>query len=168
MKNKTVILTLMFILTCVMIIIICLICKFWYYHPRTVEHELTIEISKPYPNFDRSYYVGFDYICNEERLMFYMVKYYEKPSCIRANLTGYDSLYVLNISKQLNYEKYDYLIVYQKELLSLQYSPYLTKTKDGLYFDKRTPLIPTFDTLITDKVYIYQIKKNKKFRAPGP
>jgi hypothetical protein len=50
----------------------------------------------------------------------------------------------------------------------LQHSPYLTKTADGLYFDKRTPLIPSWDSVITDKVYIYRIKKNNKFRAPGP
>lgn len=168
MKNKTITITFFFIVTCVMIITICLACNFWYYHPRIVEYELTTEISKPSPNFDRSHEVGFDYIHNEERLMFFMVKYYEKLSCIRTNLTGYDSLYALKISKQLNYEKYDYLIVYQKELQSLRFSLYLTKTKDDLYFDKRTPLIPTFDTLITDKVYIYQIKKNNKFRAPGP
>lgn len=168
MKSKTISITFLFIVTCVIIITVYLIYKFWYYHPRIVEYELTTEISKPSPNFDRSHEMSFDYIHNEERLMFFMVKYYEKLSCMRANLAGYDSLYALKISKQLNYEKYDYLIVYQKKLQSLRYSPYLTKTKDDLCFDKRIPLIPTFDTFTTDKVYIYQIKKNNKFRAPGP
>ena len=59
-------------------------------------------------------------------------------------------------------------MVYQRQLKELRHSPYFTKTIDGLYFDKRTPLIPTWDSVITDKVYIYRIKKSNKYRAPGP
>lgn len=45
----------------------------------------------------------------------------------------------------------------KKTLSKLQYSPYLTKEKDDIYFDKRTSLIPTWNKAETDKVYIYKI-----------
>ena len=43
------------------------------------------------------------------------------------------------------------------------------KSFDILYdYDKKTPLIPTWDKEVTDSLYVYRIKKNNRFRAPGP
>jgi hypothetical protein len=85
------------------------------------------------------------------------------------NGLGYDSLYVENLSKDLDFINSDYLITYQRKLSKLHHSPYLTILKDGLYdYDKRIPLIPTWDKEVTDSLYIYRIKKNNRFRAPGP
>jgi hypothetical protein len=144
------------------------LCILYYYYPRKVAFELTKEINKPYLDFDRSYYIGFDYVKDKERLIFYMINYYKKSSCVKAGLKGYDSIFVENLGKELDFKRYDYIITYQKQLKELRHSPYLTKTEDGLYHDKRTPLIPTWDSVITDNVYIYRIKKNNKYRAPGP
>lgn len=141
---------------------------FYYYYPRKVSFELTKEIAKPNIGFDRTYYLGFDYTKNEEKLIFYLVDYYKKLSCIKASLKGYDSVFVQNIGKELDFNRYDYLITYQKKLTSLTYSPYLAKKKDCMNYLPERPLIPTFDTIITDKIYIYRIKKNNKYRAPGP
>ena len=95
-----------------------------------------------------------------------MIYYYEEfPEYYRK---GYDTIFVTNLAKELDFDRYDYIITYQKQLKELRYSPYLTKTEDGLYHDKRTPLIPTWDSVQTDKVYIYRIKKNEKYRSPGP
>ena len=139
---------------------------FYYYYPRKVSFELAKEIEKPYPEFDRTFYVGFDYVVNVERFFVYMIYYYEEfPQYYRK---GYDTIFVTNLAKELDFDRYDYIITYQKQLKELRYSPYLTKTEDGLYHDKRTPLIPTWDSVQTDKVYIYRIKKNNKFRAFGP
>jgi hypothetical protein len=143
------------------------LCVLYYYYPRSISFELTKEIDEPNLDFDISYWLSYDYVPNEERLMFWMVKKYQYPYS-RADEQGYDSIFVQNLSKELDFKKYDYIITYQKQLKELRHSPYLTKTEDGLYFDKKTPLIPTFDTEITDKVYIYQIKKNNKYRALGP
>ena len=142
------------------------LCVVYYYYPRKVSFELAKEIDKPYPEFDRTFYVGFDYVVNVERFFVYMNYHYEEfPQYYRK---GYDTIFVTNLAKELDFDRYDYIITYQKQLKELRYSPYLTKTEDGLYHDKRTPLIPTWDGVITDKVYIYRIKKNEKYRSPGP
>ncbi|MDX9799105.1 MAG: hypothetical protein RBT05_09645 [Bacteroidales bacterium] len=140
----------------------------YYYYPRRIDFEFVKEIEKPNKEYDNSQFIGFDYIKDADRLMFFMVDYYKKASCIRDSLGGYDSLFVQNLSNELNFDKYDYIITYHKQLKELRHSPYLTKKRDGLYFEKQIPLIPNFDTLITDKLYIYRIKKNNKYRAPGP
>ena len=143
--------------------------KYWYYHPRNITFELAMELPIPNESFDYSDWLSYNYVSDEDQLMYWMVIWYnQRPKNNRFYKAGYDSCYVECISKQLNFKKYDYIIVYQKRLNSLDHSPNLTKQRDGLYYDNRIPLIPTFDTLVTDKVYIYQIKKNKKYRAPGP
>jgi len=139
----------------------------YYYYPRKVSFALVKEITKPNEDFNNSQWLSFDYVRNKEQLMFYMVDYY-KTLPPEMQEEGYGSIFIENLGKELDFKKYDYIITYQKRLKELRHSPYLTKTEDGLYFDKQTPLIPTFDTEITDKVYIYQIKKNNKYRALGP
>jgi hypothetical protein len=151
-----------------LIIGVYLLYPVYYNYPRTVSFELVKEIDKPYSEFDRTYYVGFDYVENEEVLMRFMIDFYQRDICIERGLMGYDSIFVKNLGKELDFKKYDYLITYQKQLRALNHSPYLSKTEDLLWHDKKTPLIPTFDTIITDKVYIYRIKKNNRYRAPGP
>ena len=137
----------------------------WYYYPRKVSFELYKEIPKPTENFDNSQWLSYDYIRSEERLIYFLTDYYKQRYPPRQ---GYDSVFAQNINKTLDYENYDYLITYQKQLKALRYSPYLAKKEDGLGYEKENPLIPTFDTAITDKVYIYRIEKNNKYRAPGP
>ncbi len=150
--------------------IIILICIFglynlYYYYPRNVSFELAVEIDKPHKDYDNSPFIGFHTVENKSRLMFWMVEKCESDFPGKA----YDSIFVESVSQKLNYKKFNYIIVYQKELKELRYSPYLTKTRDGLPFNKTTPLIPTFDTSITDKIYIYQLKKTfRKFRSLGP
>ena len=141
-------------------------CFVYYFYPRSVHFELAKEIEKPNPEFDRSYFVGFEYIENKESLFFYMVYRYEEPPF--RDMKGYDTVFVKTLSKDLDFDRYDYIIAYQKKLKKLRYSPYLTKTEDDLYFEERTPLIPIWDSVRTDKVYIYRIKKNNKFRSYGP
>lgn len=140
----------------------------YYFYPRKVSFELTKEISKPNDFFDYSQFLGFNYIRDEKLLMYWLVDFYKKTSCIRDSLFGYDTLFVQNLSKELDFDKYDYLITYHKKLNKLTYSPYLAKKEDFCGYLKEKPLIPTLDTVITDKVYIYRIKKTDKFRSPCP
>ena len=158
-------LALFFILTTVLVSGLYVL---YYYYPRSVSYELAEVIEKPNPEFDRSSYVGFDYVENAEQLEFWMVEFYNKPSCIKKGLKGYDIYLVETLANKFDFTKYSYLITYQKELKALRHSPYLTKTEDGLCCEERTPLIPAWDSVQTDKVYIYRIKKNNKFRSPGP
>jgi len=149
------------------IVFIVGLCVLYYYYPRKVSFELTKEIQKPNKEFDQSSFIGFDYADSEEMLMYWLVEWY-KGFPDREYLHSYDLTFVQNLAKELDFERYDYIITYQKQLKALRHSPHLTKTEDGLYFDKKTPLIPTFDTVITDKIYIYRIKKNNKYRSFGP
>lgn len=138
---------------------------FYYYYPRKVSFELVKEIDKPSKEFDNSHFIGFEYADSKDRLIYWLVEHYEP---FYSQEQRYDSIFVENLAKELNFDRYDYIITYQKKLKELRHSPYLTKTEDGLYHDERTPLIPTWDSVITDKVYIYRIKKSNKYRAPGP
>ncbi|GAB1251878.1 hypothetical protein Tsumi_09830 [Porphyromonas miyakawae] len=146
----------------------CIVAFAYYFYPRTVSFEFVEEIPLPTDAFDRREYIGFDYVESVDRLYFYLVEFYERIPNDDPKLKGYDRDFVRQLSEGFDFEKYDYLITYQKTLNKLQYSPYLTKEKDDIYFDKRTPLIPTWNKRGTDKVYVYRIKKNDHFRAPGP
>lgn len=151
-----------------LIVLSCIVAFAYYFYPRTVSFEFVEEIPLPTDAFDRREYIGFDYVESVDRLYFYLVEFYERIPNDDPKLKGYDRDFVRQLSEGFDFEKYDYLITYQKTLNKLQYSPYLTKEKDDIYFDKRTPLIPTWNKRGTDKVYIYRIKKNDHFRAPGP
>lgn len=140
----------------------------YYYYPRTVKYELAFEINKPDSTFDRSYFIGFDYVENKDWLMYYLIESLNKSSSPNHLLKGYDNVFLEDLASKMDFDRYDFIVTYQKRLVKLQHSPYLTREKDGLYFDDLTPLIPTWDTEKTDKNYIYRIKKNKRFRAPGP
>ena len=141
-----------------------------FFFPRKVSFELIKQIEKPCIEFDYSYYGWLNYVDEKERLFFYLYEYYNLPKySYNMNGLGYDSLYVENLSKDLDFMNSDYLITYQRKLIKLHYSPYLTISKDGLYdYDKKTPLIPTWDKEVTDSLYVYRLKKNNRFRAPGP
>lgn len=153
-------------ITLIIIILIAFLAN--YHYPRKVSFELVKEIDKPQLDFHRTDYIGFDYIRNVEQLYYYMIDYYNKESCVNTGLKGYNPFFVKNLAVEFDFSTYDYIITYEKMLRSLKYSLHLTNTKDGLCFDRRTPLIPIWDTVNTNKVYIYRIKKNSKFRAPGP
>lgn len=151
-----------------LIVVSSIVAFAYYFYPRTVSFEFVEEIPLPTDAFDRREYIGFDYVESVDWLYFYLVEFYERILNDDPKLKGYDRDFVRQLSEGFDFEKYDYLITYQKILNKLQYSPYLTKEKDDIYFDKRTPLIPTWNKRGTDKVYIYRIKKNDHFRAPGP
>jgi len=138
----------------------------YYYHTRRIAFTFVKEIPIPNENYDNSRWFSYHYIQNEERLMYCLIDYYKHRNPPQQ---GYDSTFAHNVGNAFDYEHYDYIMVYQKQLKDLTYSPYLAKKYDYIgNCEAKKPLIPTFDTVITDKVYIYRIKKNNKYRAPGP
>lgn len=137
----------------------------YYYIERTVSFEYVMRI----PAFKNCYpREGVEYVQSKKRMYFFLVDFYKKPSCQKDEIFGYDSTYVSPLIEDLDYEKYDYVISYMMKVSKLKYSPYLTDTEDGLYFDNRIPLIPEFEKGIYDFVYIYRVKKDYRFRAMGP
>ena len=86
----------------------------------------------------------------------------------KAGLTGYEDKYISVLSNKMDFTNYDYVISYMKKIKILKHSPYLTNKHDNLYFDKRIPLIAEYQKGEFDSVFIYKIRKNGKFRAPGP
>ena len=141
----------------------------YYYYPRKVKFKLVYSLDKPdyatYPDYDLYSFKGFHKAEDADELKYWLLEYPKKegyPEC------SFDSLSVERIANELDFEKYDYLITYQKKLLELRHSPHLRKAKDGLYFDKRIPLICTWDTTRTEAAYIYRIRSNKHFRTIGP
>lgn len=161
MKNKVKSLSLLIITIFLMITIII---YYYYYQERTISYEYVIGL----PKFHNCYPKGINYIENEERMYFWLVGFYQKPSCKENGLEGYDSLYVSHLFNYTDFSRYDYVISYMRKISLLKYSPHLTEVNDNLYFDKRTPIIAEFEKVIYDSVFIYRIKKNPKFRAPGP
>ena len=137
-----------------------------YYYIRSVDFILEKEIDKPSIDFDKSFFKGFEYVKNEQDLKWWLNgNYISHPW---YNLQAYDMAYISNISKDLDFTRYDYIITYQKKLRKLQYSRHLAKTQDNMSFLKEKPLFPIWDTMLTNKIYIYKIKKNNTYRSPGP
>lgn len=141
------------------------LCFLYYFYPRNVHFKLAKEIEKPSPEFDNYHYKSFEYADSKDRLIYWLAKHYKS---FYPQEQIYDSLFAENLANNFDFTRYDYIIAYQKKIKKLRHSPYLTKTEDDLYFEERTPLIPIWDSVRTDKVYIYRIKKNNKFRRPGP
>ena len=138
----------------------------YYYIERTVSFEYVMRI----PAFKNCYpREGVGYVQSKKRMYYFLVDFYKGfPECQKDEIYGYDSTYVAPFVEGLDYEKYDYVISYMRKVSKLKHSPYLTDTEDGLYFDNRIPLIPEFEKGIYDFVYIYRVKKDYRFRAPGP
>ena len=98
----------------------------YYFIPRSVPFVLEKEMEKPSREFDYHYCMGFYEAGCKERLMFLLTEKMKEESYSQGK--AYDSTFVDDIAKDFDFEKYDYLITYQKKLLKLQHSPHLTKT----------------------------------------
>ncbi|MDD4395842.1 MAG: hypothetical protein PHQ33_08150 [Bacteroidales bacterium] len=158
-----------YILVVILVFLSIIMFSIYYFVPRHVDFELIKTIEQPDPFYDRTEYKGFDYIYSQDDLWFWLREWYSTDPILCDSIVGYDSTFIAQLTKELDCNNYDYIITYQKKLLLLNYSPYLTQTKDRIYWDKKIPLIPSFDTIFTDSVYIYRIKNyNNKFRHPGP
>jgi hypothetical protein len=140
----------------------------YYYYPRKVSFELAKEINKPTDDFDNSQFMGYHYVKDADELVYLWVDFYGYLSSWQKEKKGYDAIFVNNLVKKLDFENYDYLITYQKQLKGLRHSPYLTYREDGLKYEKKIPLIPIWESESTNKIYLYRIKSNNKYRSPGP
>ena len=140
---------------------------FYWYYPRQVHFNLVSQLVQPDGNAFLSSYMGFDKVDTPERLLFYLAGDYNNS--IYVNRYCYYTTEIENISEGFDYFHNDYIITYNKRLKALKHSPFLTRTNDDLHeFMEGIPLIPIFEDKFTDSVYIYSIKKNSHFRAPGP
>lgn len=137
----------------------------YFFHSDKMSYILVMEIDKP-NKYDKSQLFTYNYASNEKIFVYYLTDWY---NCRFPSQQGYDITFAYNISKNLDFNNYDYIITFQKKILALKYSPFLEKKYDGIgNCEKKKPLIPIYDKKITDKVYIYRIQKNDIYRAPGP
>ena len=137
----------------------------YHYHERVLPCNLVFSIEKPCKEFDNTQFTGIKYCDSRERFKFFMGEYWEK-----RGICCYDSIVIDELCNKLDFVNYDYIITYHKQLKHLKYSPHLSHTKDLISKDedKRTPLIPVFNSANRDSLYIYRILNNDKFRSPGP
>lgn len=138
--------------------IICM-CLIYYFYPRNVYFEYVDTIPIKNMSYTNADYSGVIILHNNDEIYRYTMAFnYE---------TGVDSTYIYTFNRSLDFMNYDYVLSYHRKLICLKYSPYL-RNKDTLYFDRKYPLIPTFDDNISMYIYVYKIKKNKRFRSVGP
>lgn len=136
---------------------------FYFFYPRKVRFTFVKSLSIADTTYNLEY-ASFNYIPDAEHLIHFLVK---QPKFF--NYQAYDSTFVRSLANELDFSKNDYIITWHRKLSQLRYSPYLTRTQDGMYEClEEIPLIPTFDNAVGDSTYIYKIEKNKKFRSPGP
>ena len=157
-----------YIIIAIFVLSILLWC-IYYFVPRHVIFEHVKTINQPIRYYDRTEETNFNYISNKNDLWWWFRDWYSTdPLFIEKGIIGYDSLFIAQLSEELDYCNYDYIITYQRELKELKHSPYMSHDDAAYYFDKRTPLIPVFKEKHTTKVYIYKIKKSGDFRSTGP
>jgi hypothetical protein len=128
-----------------------------YYYKRKIYFYLYKVIELPYEEFDEYNSKYFHILDSQSSMCHYLI-----------DMQGYDSLYVFDLMKQLNFEVNDYIISYNKELVELSYSPYLSRSKDGCGYLKDIPLIPLYNDFKTDSVFIYRTSKLHGYRVPCP
>ena len=81
----------------------------YYYYPRKVSFELEKEINKPSADFDNSQFMGYHYVKDADELVYLWGDFYGYLSSWQKEKKGYDAIFVNNLVKQLDFEKYDYL-----------------------------------------------------------
>ena len=153
-----------YIIILIIVIVTLMSIVIYYNYERVVPFEYVTSL----PKFHNCYFKDIDYIDSEKRMHVWLVDFYRKQSCKKAGLTGYEDKYISVLSNKMDFTNYDYVISYMKKIKILKHSPYLTNKHDNLYFDKRIPLIAEYQKGEFDSVFIYKIRKNGKFRAPGP
>ena len=133
-------------------------CYFYYYSHRYVEFEKVAELYDMEFRWRSSYRA--EYVCDKDELMYILVENrerYYKPDA-STNDVPYDTDMVLSLAQSMDFEKYDYIITYNRELEKLVYAPYLSDCMEDLMWQEKISLIPLYQG-VTDYVYIYRIKK---------
>ena len=161
-KNRNNILFLTFIVLFPILIIIGMF--YWYFYPRKIVPKFVYSLHIPNESYNLYNCLSFEIIKDRKSLFLYML------DSVSFSLppTGFNINEILTLDSILNYDDYLYVIIWNKELIELHYSPFLTNHRDGLYYNKKTPLFPITSIEMTDSVYIYSIPKTNQFRTAGP
>jgi hypothetical protein len=68
----------------------------------------------------------------------------------------------------LDFNKFDYMVSFNRKILNLRYSPYLSKKNDLCPYLKEKPVIPEYSNDIDDSIYIYVINRKNRYRGICP
>ena len=146
-----------------LLIVLCGFC-YWYCSPRKIIPHLEYVLPIPNKTFDMYNCKSYLFIQDSSDLFLYLLD--DKSFSIPDR--GFRDSDVRMLNEKLNYKDNSYILTWNRKLVNLRYSPYLTRHSDGLYFDARTPLFPIFDSTKTNNLFLYSIPKTMKYRAPGP
>lgn len=69
--------------------------------------------------------------------------------------------------KLMNFKEKDYVLTFNKKLIELTYSPYLSRKYDFCSYLDEIPLIPIYEDCI-DYMFIYEIGSKNEFRSICP
>lgn len=136
-----------FPLLCVILIIVA-----YSFIPRKLSYTMTSSVLWPDKSNNRSGHDYYYYVRDEAQLFFLLCE--NEP---------FDSNSVSEISRNLDFASFNYIIVLNKRLKSLSYSPYLTWSSTCYRAVDYIPLIPKYSERNIDSVFIYSVRSNKKF-----
>ena len=135
----------------------------WYFYPRKIVPQKVCALHIPNDTFNLYACMSIDLIQDSASLHTSMIM-----AGVSLPPTGFDSMDIFALHSVLNYQNYTYVLNWNKELIELRHSPYLTNHIDGLYYDAKIPLFPLSKDTRTDSLHVYYIPKTHAFRAPGP
>ena len=136
------------------------ICYVYYFYHRSVEFE---EVAQLYDiEFRKRINEQPKYISCREDLFWELVERRDErySSHAESDDIPYDYNLVESLAESMDFNKYDYIITYNRELGEIVYAPYLSDFIE--VSDVKTPLIPLLKGRGSDNIYIYRIKKMDK------
>jgi len=144
----------MYSLIVLVLIVIISCCLIFYYYKRTVNYSLEKVIS--YPNNLIDYNLG--------------ILWNEKPTEYKINqLICHDSnfSYLKEYLENMNFDKNGYLISNGRKITSVYWSPHLADRFYKRYPYRWRPVCVEYDTVLSNNIYVYKIKRNK-YRNMAP
>ncbi len=146
MKKKQYILIIIGLLFLSLLIISC------YFYPRNVKFKYVVEIA-----------VG--------KVDHPLIIVSEKKAMEKFLIEIFGEEATKNISidySSLDFDKNDYMVSFNRKVLSLKYSPYLSKQNDLCPYLKEKPVIPEYSSKEDESIYVYEIKRKNRYRGVCP
>ena len=142
----------------VSLIVFLILMGVYYFKPRVIKPTLICALPIPNKSFSRYEYKSFDIVNSTQDLYFHLLSDwpFQTPNI--------DSITIQNLDNKLNYEQYNYIIMWNRKVIELQHSPHLTNHMN-FGGNKETILFPICEHEDTDSIYIYSISKNHNFIA---
>lgn len=132
-------------------------CVYYFYH-RNIKFE---EVNRLYDiEFRLRMFQSPTFISTPNKLFEVLIDWRDKAYGYDSTVVvPYNSELVESLADSMDFDKYDYIISYNRELGEIIYAPYLSDCIYDLIGGEKTFLIPLFKGNVTDFIYIYRIRK---------